>query len=172
VPSRSQPPSTQSTADTRTHTGRSAGEDGAHRVEHLERKAQPVLEAAAVVVVAVVGQRRQELMQQVAVRGMDLDPLDAQPRGAAGGGHEGLAHARQALGVERERRVLAGRMRHGRGREGLPAAGLAGTDLRAAFPGRAARGLASRVAELHRDGHRRMGAHGGEHARQARFVGI
>jgi hypothetical protein len=49
----------------------------AHRAEHLEREAQPVLQRAAVLVRAVVGQRRDERRQQVAVRGVQLDHVEA-----------------------------------------------------------------------------------------------
>ena len=64
VPSMSQPPGTQSVADMRIQTGLLGRERRAHRIEHFERKAHPVLEAAAVFVVALVRQRRQELVQQ------------------------------------------------------------------------------------------------------------
>ncbi len=55
----------------------SAGHDGAHRVEDLEREAQPVLQRAAVLVGALVGDRRQERRQQVAVRGVQLEQVEA-----------------------------------------------------------------------------------------------
>ena len=45
------------------------GPHRAHRAEHLEREAHAVLEAAAVLVGALVGQRRDEGREQVAVRG-------------------------------------------------------------------------------------------------------
>ncbi len=54
-----------------------------HRVENFERKPHPVFEAAAVFVVAPVGERRQELVKQIAVRGVHLDPFEAEPVGAA-----------------------------------------------------------------------------------------
>ena len=45
---------------------------------------------------AGVGNRRQEFVQQVAVRAVQLDGLEVQPVGAAGGGGEVLAHLAQA----------------------------------------------------------------------------
>src|SRR5262245_13268673 len=50
------------------------GADGGGR---LQRKAQAVLELAAVVVTAFVRQWREELMQQVAVRGVQLNGIKA-----------------------------------------------------------------------------------------------
>src|SRR3712207_8835047 len=45
---------------------------GAHRADHPQQQPGAVLQAAAVLVGARVGQRRQELVQQVAVGGVDL----------------------------------------------------------------------------------------------------
>ena len=160
----SQPPGTQSVAEMRAQTGSVGGKGLAHHLEDLERKAHPVLQAAAVFVVALVGDRREELVQQVAVRGVDLDAVEAEPGRAPRGGGEIGAHLGQAVGIERERRVLARRVRHGRGRDGTPRPGLAEPDLRPAQPGRAARGLAAGVGELHAHAHRRVRAHAREHA--------
>ena len=135
------------------------GERGTHDVEDLERETHPVLEASAVGVGALVGDRREELVQQVAVRRMDLDAVDAEARGALRRGREVGADLLHAGGVERVRRLLAGRMRHGRRRDRGPAAGLVVRHLRAALPRRAARGLAAGVRELHADRDRRVRAH-------------
>jgi hypothetical protein len=54
------------------------------RVEHLERKAHAVFQRAAVVVLAPVRQRRQELVQQVAVGAVQLDGVQAQRLRRAG----------------------------------------------------------------------------------------
>ena len=51
---------------------------GAHRVEHLQRKAHAVLQRAAVVIAARVRQRREELVQQVAMRRVQFDRVEAQ----------------------------------------------------------------------------------------------
>ena len=50
---------------------------GADRAQHLAREARPALEIAAVCVVAGVVERRQELVQQVAVRHVHLDAIEA-----------------------------------------------------------------------------------------------
>ena len=97
----SQPPGTQSVAEIRTHTGLLGREGGAHDVEDLEREAHAVLEAAAVLVVALVGDRREELVQQVAVRGVDLDAVEAEPRGAPRRG----ARSRRGSSACRRRRA-------------------------------------------------------------------
>ena len=112
-------------------------------------------------------------MQQVAVRGMDLERVEAEPRGAPRRAREVVADLLQAGGVERRRRVLAARRAaRADGATALPAARLAERDLRAAFPRRAARGLAAGMRELHRQLDRRVGAHGAQHAGQRGFVGV
>ena len=68
-----QPPSAQSVAEMRTKSGSSSGQRVAHRAHHLAQQPHAVLERAAVLVGALVGQRREELVQQVAVRGVQLD---------------------------------------------------------------------------------------------------
>ena len=67
--------------------------DLAHRLEHLERIAQPVRQRAAVLVGALVGERRDEGRQQVAVRAVQLEPVEAGLGGVAGGADEVVAHA-------------------------------------------------------------------------------
>ena len=97
----SQPPSTQSIAETRTPTGIEAGQRCAHRIEHLERKAHALGQRATVRIGAPIGDRRQELVQQVAVRRMQLDGIEPEPLRAQCGVHEGPAHARKPRVVER-----------------------------------------------------------------------
>ena len=64
----------------------------AHRVKHFEREAHAVVQAAAVFVGAPVGQRRDEGRHQVAVRVMQLEPIEAGARRHFGGAHELVAH--------------------------------------------------------------------------------
>jgi hypothetical protein len=74
----------QAHADDEARIGR-----GANGGEHLADEAQPVVQAAAIFVVALVGRRRPELVGQVAV-GVELDPV--QP---------GRRHPRRGRGVIR-----------------------------------------------------------------------
>src|SRR5581483_2318317 len=91
---------------------------GAHGVDDLDGEPQPVLERASVVVGAVVGGRAEELAGQVAVGGVDLDPVEAAFPGPAGrrgvGGHDfvdlALGH-----GLGQEAELRAGHRRGGPG---------------------------------------------------------
>ena len=51
------------------------------------------VEVAAVAIAAQVGERREELVQEVAVRGVDLEQAEARRERAPRGGGEGLDHA-------------------------------------------------------------------------------
>ena len=65
------------------------GDSAAHRVHDAQQEAGTAGELAAVGVGALVAQRREELVQQVAVGGVDLDQVEARLDGAHGGGGEG-----------------------------------------------------------------------------------
>jgi hypothetical protein len=95
-----QPPSTQSLAEMRSSSGGRPATPP-HVLDDLEHQAHPAREVAAVAVGARVGQRREELVQQVAVRRVHLDHVEAGGERAAGGGDEVGAHLRDALLVER-----------------------------------------------------------------------
>ena len=95
--------------------------DGAHALRHLDGKAHAVRLRAAVGVGALVGGGREELVDQVAVGGVDLDHVEA-----------GLVGARCRLAPldrevahlvvrQRPRRRRALGVRHGAGRHQLPA---------------------------------------------------
>ena len=62
---------------------------GAHLAHDLEDEARAVLEGSAVLVLAHVRERREELVQQVAVRRVHLRHLEAGAVRAHGGGREG-----------------------------------------------------------------------------------
>src|SRR5690606_28566490 len=53
------------------------GKRVAHGTENLETEAHAVLKRAAIGVRALVEERREETMDQIAVRGMDLDHVEA-----------------------------------------------------------------------------------------------
>jgi hypothetical protein len=101
-------------------------------------------------------------MKQVAVRSVNLDPLETQPCSAAGCPNEVVAHTIKTGPVEGCRSHFALRMRHGRGSFGLPTHRLVRPDLGSAVPRGAARGFAARMREL--DGHldRRICPDGGQ----------
>ena len=52
-----------------------------HRCEHLERIAHAVGRAAAIFVVALIGERREELVQQIAVADMEFTQFEADAHG-------------------------------------------------------------------------------------------
>src|SRR5882762_6141038 len=77
-------------------------------LEHFERKAPALLHGAAILVAAMVAERRQELIEQIAVRAVQLDDVEAQPRAARRRVDEGLLDALQAHRIEGDRRVPFG----------------------------------------------------------------
>ncbi len=95
--SRSQPSSTQSVAETRIQTGFPAGTTSRTASNTSRGEAHPVLQAAAIRILAPVGERREELVQQVAVGTVQLEPVDAEPQRALGRRHEAVAHAPEAF---------------------------------------------------------------------------
>ena len=109
-------------------------------------------------------------MQQIAVGGVDFDGLDAEQRCAAGCLDEVLAHQVHAVPVQRDGRIVAGRVRQRRRCHGLPAALGGRRDLQAPLPRHVAGRLASRMCQLHRHRNARIGAHGGEHLGERRGI--
>ena len=79
----------------------------ADRPEHLEREAAPVLDAAAIVVRALIDHRRQELVDEMAP-GDDLDPVEAALLAAPGTGGVARQHPLDLVQLDRlrERAVL------------------------------------------------------------------
>ena len=125
--------------------------DGAHRLDHLEREPHPALERAAVLVGPPVGQRREELVQQVAVRGVQLDDVEAGGRAPAGPRRRTPRGPRPA--PRRSARAASASpgptgtvaRRHRRPRR-LARPGVLGGHRAAAVPGAPAAGLARRRA--------------------------
>ncbi|MNN63634.1 hypothetical protein D3C81_1790240 [compost metagenome] len=92
-----------------THAERlGAGPGVAQGLGHPQREAHPVLQRSAVFVDPFVRQRRQELGQQIAVGGVQLDQIEPGPVGAFGGIDKGRDHPVHARGVQRRRRVPVG----------------------------------------------------------------
>ena len=81
--------------------GHLLGYNGADAFHDLKVQPDAVLEATAVLVRAVVGDRARELVQQVPMGGVDFDHVDAGLDGAGGGVDERLADALDALRRER-----------------------------------------------------------------------
>ena len=97
-------------AEMRTDIGLSCGPDRAHRREHLERKAQPVLERAAVFVGALVGERRDEAREQIAVGAVQLEPCRSPPRSPRRGrGTNSSMHAVHVGARHRARHLVVAR---------------------------------------------------------------
>ena len=119
--SRSQPPSIQSVPEIRTSRGAVSGSTAAHGIDRLEQQPGAVLEGAAVVVVAAVRQRREELVEQVAVRRVDLDGVEADVHGAPGGVGEGAARRSAISSTVEGCRVGVPLEGDGRGRDRRPA---------------------------------------------------
>ena len=134
--SMSQPPSAQSVPEMRTNSGQSLGH--AARTARTTSRSEPhaVLERAAVLVGALVAQRREELVQQVAVGGVDLDHPEAGVPGALGRVDEGVDDAVDARGVERLGHRIVVVEGDGAGRDRRPAAGRLGAPGRAPAQGR------------------------------------
>ena len=72
-----QPPSTQSRGRDAHRQRQLRGPGGAHRLDDLEQQPRAPREVAAVGVAAPVGERREELVQQVAVRRVQLEQPEA-----------------------------------------------------------------------------------------------
>ena len=94
----------------------------AHRFRHLQRETHPVIQAAAVFVGAPIAQGREKLVDQVAVRAMDLDHVESRPQGARRSLAEAIGETVNFRLGERVRRRVSGAERHGAGRRRLPAA--------------------------------------------------
>ena len=136
--------------------------DRPHGAHHLQRKPHAPGQVAAMGVVAPVGERREELVQQVAVGAMHLERVEADGGRPHRGRGEVLDHLGEALGVQRRRRRPAVVVGHGRGADGAPRR-LPLAQRRAALPGAPRARLAPGMAELHADPRRPDRAAEGRH---------
>src|SRR3984885_5969776 len=142
-----------------------------HGVEHFERITHPVLQGAAIFVRALVGDRRQKLVQQVAVRAMQLDGVDTQSAGPPRGFDEGLANALEPHDIERERLQFAVLVRHIGWSHRLPPA-LGERYLLTPLPRLVAPSLSAPMGPFNRDRDRRMPADRSENRPQRGFGGV
>jgi hypothetical protein len=99
-----------------------AAEYLAHGLENALGVGRAAFVAAAPHVVALVGQWRQELVQQIAMRGVQLDGVYARARSPLRCRHESGFDARQVVLGECMRCWFGREVRQGRGRAGHPTA--------------------------------------------------
>lgn len=126
----------------------SGGPDVAHGLHDLDHIAHPVVEAAAIGIGPMVRQGRQEGMQEVAMRPVDLEHVEADAQGAAGGVAEGRPDALQILGCGGARGGEALAKGDGRGRDRFPPALLGRQRTARGSPGHVARCLAAGMVQL------------------------
>ncbi len=120
--SQSQPPSTQRReADSLTPTAMVLPSCLADRLKDFQRIAHSVLQRTAVLVAALVAERREKLVQQIAVGGVQFNQLKAQPLArSALATKAALMRARSAW-LSSAGRAIAIVKRHGGRGDGLPA---------------------------------------------------
>lgn len=99
-----------------------SGPLGADGVHHLQGETSAILKAAAVGVRALVGERRKKFVEQIAVRCVNLDYIEASFEGAVSGCGEGVDDGRNAGLIERLGHDVTGREWQWAGRDGLPCA--------------------------------------------------
>lgn len=108
------------------HEHRRFGHGGSHGSHDVEQEPRTVLERSAELVVALVRQGRQELVNQVAVSGVNFDEVEAGLDAAAGAVGERLNELLDARGAHRDGRHV--RLERDRaGRLGNPAAAVNGS---------------------------------------------
>lgn len=129
------------------------GDGRTYRLDNFEVETRAVLEAAAVLVCAVVRDRAHELMQEIAVRAVDLNHIDASLDGADGRVDEGLFDALDALLGELLGRGVARRVCDRARRDDVvgPSVELLGRGRVEREPRRDGARLAPRVRELDAD---------------------
>jgi hypothetical protein len=94
-----QPPSVQSEAEMRSHRGRRSGQTLRTASMISRRMRVRFSKAAAVLVGAGVDQRREKLVDEIAVGSVDFDKFEAGFEGAASGFGESVGDASDAFGV-------------------------------------------------------------------------
>ncbi len=120
---------------------------GAQGAGDFEREAGAVFEASAVLVGAVVRERREKLVEEIAMGGVQFDEVEAGGEGAVSGGGEVGDDLVHAGAVERGGDGVGVIEAEGGGGYGLPAA-FRQWDAAGGFPGNGHAGFASGVGEL------------------------
>ena len=128
-----------------------------HRVEHLERVAEPVLQAAAIFVGPPVRGGREEPAEKIAVRAVKLGHVEAGPRGALERGDELIPHPVHVGAVHLARNDGIGQIGKRRRGDDLPPPLL--QRLVDPVPGELRRPLAPGMADLHAELRRRVLVH-------------
>ena len=106
-------------ADKQRQTLRPHAANGIH---HLEHQPDAIVEAAAVCIGALICQRRQKLMKQIAVRRMNLNEIEAGLKRPARSLAKALDHRPNSGFVERRRHGVIRRKSDCAGRDRLPSA--------------------------------------------------
>ena len=94
----------------------------ANRIRHFQHQADAIVEAAAVSVRAMIRERRQKLMQQVAMRRVNLNEIEARLECPARGLAKALDNGLDSGFIERHRHGIIGRKCDRAGRNRLPSA--------------------------------------------------
>lgn len=123
------------------------GPDAANGLNDLEGESNAIVEAAAVLVGAVVREGREELVKEIAVGGVDFDEIEPGGQSTTSGGNEVGDDLVQTDAVEGGGDRIGFVKADCGGRYGLPSA-LGGEDGPCLFPWWGHAGLASGVGEL------------------------
>src|SRR6478672_3632051 len=113
----------------------------------MQCQSHAVLKAAAIIIGAVIAERREKLMQQVAVSRVYLDYLESGGQRTASRGFKGSHHVPNAGCVELQRRRISFVERKGARRYGSPAAGF-GLEPRSTEPRQVATCFPTGVGQL------------------------
>lgn len=98
------------------------GKYGAHGIKDLQRKTHTVLQQATILVGALIGNRRHELVQQITMGSVNLDCINTQAHGALRGGDKRILNAAEGCRVKSQRSIITGGKRYGKRRQSLPTA--------------------------------------------------
>jgi hypothetical protein len=120
---------------------------GADGVNNFKKQADSILKTASVVIRALVGERREELVEQITVGGMNLDHIKASLEGAARSQDKGVDDGRDAGLVESLGWSVVGREGQCAGRNSLPTA-LGGQERALSAGGSLGAGFATGMSEL------------------------